>query len=71
MSGNITATKFDHFPHFLSNVLPKDSCQKFNIYERHWSKFSPTEFVLYCFHKDWSDVLQLDQQDVNISIESF
>ena len=28
-------------------------------------------FALANFDKDWSDVLQLDQQDVNLSIESF
>ena len=28
-------------------------------------------FVLDYFDKDWSDVLQLDQQDLNLSINSF
>ena len=30
-----------------------------------------TDFVLDYFGKDWSNVLQLDQQDVNLPIESF
>ena len=38
---------------------------------RDWSKFIQTDFVLDYFDKDWSNVLQLDQQDVNLSIESF
>ena len=28
-------------------------------------------FLLNYFDKDWSNVLQLDQQDVNLSIDSF
>ena len=73
ISGNITATISDHLPQFLFvlNVLSKNSCQKSNIYERDWSKFIQTDFLLDYFDKDWSDVLQLDQQDVNLSIESF
>ena len=73
ISGNITATISDHLPQFLfaSNVLSKASGQKSNIYERDWSKFIHTDFVLDCFDKDWSNVLQLDQQDINLSIESF
>ena len=73
ISGNITATIYDHLPQFLfaPNVLSKNLCQKFNIYERDWSKFIQTDFVLDYFDKDWSDVLQLDQQDVNLPIESF
>ena len=35
------------------------------------SKFIQTDFALDYFDKDWSDVLQLDQEDVNLSIESF
>ena len=71
ISGNITATISDHLPQFLGNVLSKAACQKSNIYERNWSKFIQTDFVLDYFDKDWSNLLQLDQQDVNLSIESF
>ena len=72
-SGNITATISDHLPQFLfvPNVFSNPSCQKSNIYERDWSKFVQQNFVLDYFDKDWSDVLQLDQQDVNLSISSF
>ena len=72
-SGNITATISDHLPQFLfvPNVFSNPSCQKSNIYERDWSKFVQQNFVLDYFDKDWSDVLQLDQQDVNLSINSF
>ena len=53
------------------NVLLNPSCQKSNIYERDWSKFIQQNFVLDYFGKDWSDFLQLDQQDVNIFINLF
>ena len=73
ISGNITATISDHLPQFLfaPNVLSNNLCQNSNIYERDWSKFYQTDFLLDYFDKDWSDILQLDQQDVNLSIESF
>ena len=73
VSGNITATISDHLLQFLfaPNILSKASCQKSNIYERYWSKFIQTGFVLDYFGKDWSNVLELDQQDVNLSIQSF
>ena len=67
LSGNISATISDHLPQFpiAPNVISKDSYQKSNIYERVWSKFIQTVFILDYFDKDWSYVLQLDQQDVN------
>ena len=48
ISGNITATKSDHILQFLfvPNVLSKTSCQKFNIYEKDWSKSIQADFVL-------------------------
>ena len=71
ISGKITATISNSLPQFLfANVLSKNSCQKSNIYERDWSKFIQTDLVLDYFDKDWSDALQLDQQDVNLTIES-
>ena len=73
ISGNITATIFDHLPQFLfvHNVFSNPSCQNSNIYDRDWSTFVQKNFALGYFNKDWSDVLQLDQQDVNLSINSF
>ena len=57
ISGNITSTISDHQPQFLfaPNALSKASCQKSNIYERDWSKFIQTDFVLDYFDKDQSD----------------
>ena len=72
ISGNITVAISDHLPQFLfaPNVLSKDSCRKSNIYERDWPKFNQTDFVLDYFNKNWPDVFQLDQQNVNLPTES-
>ena len=74
ISGNKTVTISDHLPQilFIPNVLSNLSCQKSYIYERDWSKFVRQNFVLDYFDKDWSNVFQLDQQDMmNLSINSF
>ena len=73
ISGNLTATISDHLPQFLfaSNILSNPSHNRSNIFERDWSKFNKENFILDYFEKNWSDVLQLDQQNVDLSIESF
>ena len=69
ISGNLTATISDHLPQFLFSPNPSDN--RSNIFERDWSKFNKENFILDYFEKNWSDVLQLDQQNVDLSIESF
>ena len=73
ISGNLTATIFDHLPQFLfaPNILSNPSYSRSNIFERYWSKFNKENFILDYFEKNWSDILQLDQQNVDLSIESF
>ena len=73
ISSNIFAGISHHLLQFLfaSNVLSKNSCQISNIYGRDCSKFIQADFVLHYFDKDQSDVFQLDEQDVNLSTESF
>ena len=73
ISGNLTATISDHLPQFLfvPNILSNPSYNRQNIFERDWSKFDKENFILDNFEKNWSDVLQLDQQNVDLSIESF
>ena len=36
-----------------------------------WSKFKQENFILDYFDKDWTDLLEVDQQNVNLSMESF
>ena len=69
--GNITATISDDLPQFLflPNVLSNPSYQKSNIYEGGWSNFVQENLVLDYFDKDWSDVLQLDQQSTVLQLD--
>ena len=71
--GNINTTISDHLPQFsfVSNILPNSSTQKSNFYERDWSKFKQENFILEYFDKDWADLLQIDQQNVNLSMDIF
>ena len=63
----------DHLPQFLfaPNILANPSYNRSNIFERDWSKFNKENFILDYFEKNWSDILQLDQQNVDLSIEFF
>ena len=73
ISGNITATISDHLPQFLffPNILSNPSTQKSNYYERDWSKFKQENFIHDYFDKDLTFLLQIDQESVNLSIDSF
>ena len=73
ISGNITATIFDHLLQFsvVPNILSNPSTQKSDFYEKDWSKFKQENFILDYLDKDWTDVLQIDQQNVNLSMDSF
>ena len=67
ISGKITATIFDYLPWFLfaGNVLSSPSCNKPNTLERDWSKFIKESFILDYFDKNWSEKLELNQQNLN------
>ena len=71
--GNITAIISDRQPQFLfaPNILSNPPYNNSNIFQRDWSKFNTENFILDYFDKNWSGILQLDQQNVNVSIESF
>ena len=62
-----------HLPQFLfaPNILSNPSDNISNIFERNWSKFNKENFILDYFDKNWSDILKLDQQNVDLSMESF
>ena len=73
ISGNITATISNHLAQFLfaPNVLSNPLCNKSNILERDWSKFNKENFILDYFDKNWSEILELDQHNVNQSMDSY
>ena len=51
--------------------MSNPSTQKSNFYERDWSKFKQENFILGYFDKDWAELLQIDQQNVNLSMDIF
>ena len=71
ISGNLTAFILDFLPYFLftPNILLNRSYNKSNIFERDWSNLIKKTSLDY-FDKNWSDILQLNQQ-MWISVESF
>ena len=73
ISGNITATISEHLPQFsfVPNILSNLPSQQSDYYERDWSKFKQENFILDYFDKDCADVLQIDQENVNLSLDSF
>ena len=71
--GNLTATISYHLPQFwfAPDILSKPSHNGANFFETDWSKFNKENSVLDYFEKARSDILQLDQQNVDLSIETF
>ena len=72
ISGKITATISDHLPpfSFVPNILANLFIQKSNVYERDWSKCKQENFILGYFDKSSTDLLQIDQQNVNLSMNT-
>lgn len=56
---------------FFANILTKLSSQKFNFHERGWSKLNQDDFILDYFDKSWPELLRIDQQNVNLTMEFF
>ena len=73
ISGNTTATISNHLPQFsfISNIFSNPSTPKSNFYERDSQKFKQENFILDYFDKNWADLLQIDQQNVNHSMDTF
>ena len=56
---------------FAPNVLSNPLCNNSGILERDWSKFNNENFILDYFNKTWSEILQLDQHNANLSMDSY
>ena len=71
--GNITATIFDHLPQFLlsPNTFANPPSNKSNVFEKHWSKFDQENFILDYFDTDWSNLLNLNEKNVDLSTNNF
>ena len=63
VSGNLTATIFDHLPQFaiIPNIFGNISGNKYNIYDRDWSKFDRENFIPDYVSVDWENLLKIDK----------
>ena len=70
---NLTATISDHLPQFAinPNIFGNISGNKYNIYERDWSKFDRENFILDYFFVDWEDLLKIDKLKVDNSTKMY
>ena len=52
-------------------MLSDNPATKSNISERSWKNFNQAEFVMDYFDNDWSNILNLKHDNVNVSMENF
>ena len=73
ISSNLTATISDHLPLFaiIPNMFGNISGNKYNIYERDWSKFDRENFILDYFSVDWEDLLKIDELNADNSTKIY
>ena len=73
ISGNFTATISDHLPKLLisPNIFADPASNKSNAFERDCSQFDEENFVLDYFDIDWSNILKLDETNVNSATKNF
>ena len=72
ISGNLCISISDHLPSFL--LVPRGNqyhLPKQNFYKRDTKNFNRTDFILDFFEIDWDALVQLDKNDVNLSLTSF
>ena len=71
--GNITATISDHLHQFLvsPNNFANPPSNKSNVFERDWSKFDQENFILDYFDIDWSNLLNLNEKNVDLTTNNF
>ena len=70
--GNITATISDQLQQFLvsPNTFANPPSNK-SVFERNWSKFDQENFILDYFDTDWSNLLNLNEKNVDLSRNNF
>ena len=68
MSGNISSSIMDHLPQFfiLLDLFSNSPPTKYNIFHD-WENFNNSQFLKI----NWSQVLQLNQDNVNITFENY
>ena len=73
MSGNILSSISDHLPQFsiLPEFFSKSTPTKYNIISHDWEKFNNQSFLQDFEKINWNQVLQLNQNNVNITFENY
>ena len=73
MSGNISSSISDHLPQFfiLPEFFSKSPPTKYNIISHDWEKFDNQSFLQDFEKINWNQVLQLNQNNVNITFENY
>ena len=69
---NTTAAISDHLPQFLvsPNTFANPPSNKSNVFERDW-EFHQENFILDYFDTDWSNLLNLNEKNVDLSTNNF
>ena len=73
MSGNISSSISDHLPQFfiLPEFFSKSPPTKYNIISHDWENFNNQSFLQDFEKINWNQVLQLNQNNVNITFENY
>ena len=72
MCGNLASTISGHLTQvlFIPSMLSDNPATKSTISERSWKNFNQAEFVMDYFDNDWSNILNLKHDNVNVSMEN-
>ena len=73
ISGNLTASFSDDFPHFLivPDIFKNLSPSKSNIYEGYWNNFHKENFTLDYLTVNWADIIKSEKKNIDFSFECF
>ena len=71
--GNITANISDHLAQFLvsQKTFANPPFNKSNVFQRGWKKFDQENVTLDYFDIDWSNLLNLNEENVSLSTNNF
>jgi len=71
-AGNLTVSLSDHLPQYLlaKNIFCSPPNSKTKVYERNWKHFDQNLFNDEFDNTNWNDILNLDLNDCNYSLES-
>ena len=72
-SGNLTTITSDYLPQFLiaPEIFRNSPSNKSNYFDPDWSNFNQENFVLDYFSVNWKNVINLQKNDVNLSLQNF